>query len=423
MKTLLAVFLTLLLSVAHATQSSESPIVAGHIAFINGQVLVHNSNIGARTLKKGDPVYVGDQLQTRENSHLHLSMVDNAFVALRPDSQLTIDTYDYTPSRPEASRIRIDLHHGTSRAVTGKGGQAAKHQYRFNTPMAAIGLRGTDYTVIADDQKIRVSVAQGGVIVTPYGPDCATSQLGPCINALTRELHATVPGAYLEITGSQKPGVLINPSTDKQTPANKKETSSASPTDVSSELSQAEVIKSLFVYGPQPLDTQALVRWGRWSNLIQENPQGSPSINQVFSNILPYGLVGINNVFAMAYPSNTNINLPFEGRASFSLIASEAYMQQGTQLTPARVQSGTLEMDFGRNTFSTQLNLSTTPTQIEKVQAQGSFDAYGRMQSTAGLSNANVKGIVLNKGLDAGYLFDKTLSSGSIISGATQWGR
>ena len=80
-------------------------------------------------------------------------------------------------------------------------------------------------------------------------------------------------------------------------------------------------------------------------------------------------------------------------------------------------------MDFGRSTFNTQINLATSPAQTEKVQAQGSFDAYGRMQSAANQSNANVKGIVLNKGLEAGYLFDKTLSAGGLISGATQWGR
>jgi hypothetical protein len=350
-------------------------------------------------------------------------MVDNAFVALRPHSQLSIDTYDYVPNHPEASRIRLDLHHGTSRSVTGKGGQAAKHQYRFNTPMAAIGLRGTDYTVIADSQKIRVSVAQGGVIVTPFGPDCASAQLGPCINSLSRELSATIPGAYLEVTGTQKPGVLINPGADKQTPENKKETISSRPSDVAAEQAQAQTALALSSYGPQSVDTQALVRWGRWSTLLQDNPQGSPGINQVFAPIFPFGLVAANNVFAMAHPSNAIINLPIEGRANFSLVAAEAYIQQGSQFSPVKVQGGALEMDFGRNTFSTQVNLATSATQIDKVQAQGSIDPYGRMQSIPSQSNANVKGIVLNNGQEAGYLFDKTLSTGGLISGATQWGR
>jgi hypothetical protein len=421
--TLLALAFALFTSVAQASKASESLTVAGQVVFINGQVLVNNLNGIPRALQKGAHVYVGDQLQTRANSYLHLTMVDNAFVALRPESQLTIDDYDYSPIHPESSRIRLDLHHGTSRAVSGKGGQAAKHQYRFNTPMAAIGLRGTDYTVIAGAQKVRVSVAQGAVTVTPFGPDCVSAQLGPCMNALTRELNATLPGAYLEITGAQKPGVIITPGAERQSPANKKDTWSSSPADVSSEQLLAEVAKSLSPYGPQSLDTQALVRWGRWSSLIQENPQGSSSINQVFATIFPFGLVATNSIFAMAHPSNATINLPSEGRASFSLVASEAYMQKGSQLTSVKVQDGSLEMDFGRSTFNTQINLATSPAQTEKVQAQGSFDAYGRMQSATNQSNANVKGIVLNKGLEAGYLFDKTLGAGGLISGATQWGR
>jgi hypothetical protein len=107
----------------------------------------------------------------------------------------------------------------------------------------------------------------------------------------------------------------------------------------------------------------------------------------------------------------------------FSLVAAEAYVKDGAQFSRAGVKSGQLEMDFGLSTFTTQLAVATSPTHVDTVQAQGKVDAYGRMQSTAALSNANVNGIVLNKGLEATYLFDKTLSTGSNLSGVAQWGR
>jgi hypothetical protein len=65
----------------------------------------------------------------------------------------------------------------------------------------------------------------------------------------------------------------------------------------------------------------------------------------------------------------------------------------------------------------------TNTAQTEKIQAHGRFDVYGRMQSLPSQSNANVKGVILGSGQEAAYLFDKTLSSGSILSGAAQWGR
>lgn len=417
-----------------AAQASQNPsaMVAGHIAFINGQVQVRNPGQSPRALQHGAPVYVGDQLQTQSNSHLHLRMVDNAFVALRPGSQLTIEAYDYRPEQPEASRIRLDLQNGTSRAVSGKGGQAAKHQYRFNTPLAAIGLRGTDYTVIADSDKTRVSVAQGGVIVSPFTADCTMAQLGPCASSpLARELTASMPGGYLEITGNQKPGVLIDSGTPRPAESVSKDAAknaakdalSANTADLTLTLTQAKTEVNTPDFGPQPADTTAIARWGRWSSLVKEIPQGSGGINEVIGPLAPFTLVALNSAFAMAFPSNHLAYLPTQGQVNFSLVAAEAYTQQAGQFSPAKVKSGVLEMDFAKNSFTTHLNVVTSPSHTEKIQAQGGFDAYGRMQSVASQSNANVKGIVLNKGLEAAYLFDKTLSTGANLLGAAQWGR
>lgn len=416
---------------AQAAEPSAGAVVAGHIAFLNGKVQVLNPSQAPRTLQSGAPVYVGDQIQTQNDSHLHLRMVDNAFVALRPASQLTIESYDYNPNQPEASRIRLDLQHGTSRAVTGKGGQAAKHQYRFNTPLAAIGLRGTDYTVVADADKTRVSVSQGGVIVSPFGADCSSAQLGPCVTALSRELTAAMPVAYVEVTGNQTPGVLMAAATPRPTVATTdglvKEALLLNTVDRTNALTPAPQPQPIEPVQPdvgtQPANSQAVARWGRWSALVKSNPEGSGSINQVMGAMGNFSLVTTNSAFALAHPSNVAISLPEQGKVNFSLVAAEAYVQDQGQFSPAKVKNGVLEMDFGKSTFSTQLSVVTSPTNTEKIQAQGVVDRYGRMQSTSSLSNANIQGIVLNKGLEATYLFDKTLSTGAGLSGAAQWGR
>ena len=146
-------------------------------------------------------------------------------------------------------------------------------------------------------------------------------------------------------------------------------------------------------------------------------------MNQVLGAIAPFTLVTSNNAFVLAHGNKVMPNLPEQGRVNFALTAAEAYTQQGGQFTAAKVTGGTLEMDFAQNTFNTQIAVVTNPAQSEKIQAQGRFDFYGRLQSVASQSNANVKGIVLGRGQEAAYLFDKTLSSGTILSGAAQWGR
>jgi hypothetical protein len=406
--------------------------VAGHVAFVNGQVLLAQPGKPNRSVQTGDPVYVGDHIQTLANSQLHLRMVDNAFLALRPSSQLVISAYQYDKDQPQASKIRIDLEQGTSRAVSGKGGQAAKNQYRFNTPLAAIGLRGTDYTVLADAEKTRVSVAQGGVIVSPLGPDCLMSQLGPCATALSRELSAGTPNAFIEITANQVPKILqkpavsgaaksagvaavsedaINPGTLQQTIGRMVVNDQVSKVDEATNVAN------------QSLQHESLAKWGRWTALAQQYPQGSDSISKVFSQIANLQIVDSNEVFALAYSGKVNATTPAQGQFQFSLVSAEAYVKDKELLTRAGVKSGQLDIDFAQGLFNTQVAVAISPTYLETVKSQGTVDRYGRMTSNANLSNANISGIVLNKGLEATYLFDKTLSSGGVLSGVAQWAR
>ena len=405
--------------------------VAGHVAFVNGQVVLAQQGKPNRSVQTGDPVYVGDHIQTLANSQLHLRMVDNAFLALRPSSQLVISAYQYDKDQPQASKIRIDLEQGTSRAVSGKGGQAAKNQYRFNTPLAAIGLRGTDYTVLADAEKTRVSVAQGGVIVSPLGPDCLMSQLGPCASALSRELTAGTPNLFIEITANQAPKFLqkqsetnskpVGVSTASNTPA-KLDTLQQS-IEQKNVAEQVNNVESATNVANQTARYESIAKWGRWTALVQQLPQGSESINKAFAQIPNLEIVNSNDVFALAYPGQTPIRLPDQGRAQFSLVAAEAYVKDKEVLTRAGVKSGQLEIDFAQNLFNTQLSVAVNSATIDTVKSQGTVDRFGRMTSNGALSNANVSGIVLNKGLEATYLFDKSLASGGVLSGVAQWAR
>jgi hypothetical protein len=143
----------------------------------------------------------------------------------------------------------------------------------------------------------------------------------------------------------------------------------------------------------------------------------------MFARLPDYQIVGANDSVVLAYPGSVSNIVPGQGRVQFSLVAAEAYVKNGSQFTAAGVKSGQLVIDFGLSNFSTQLAVVTSPNHMETVQAQGTVDVYGRMQSTPALSNSNVGGIVLNKGQEAAYLFDKNLSLGSTLSGAAQWFR
>jgi hypothetical protein len=156
---------------------------------------------------------------------------------------------------------------------------------------------------------------------------------------------------------------------------------------------------------------------------VQVQPKGSGSVNQVLGAMGAFTVVATNNAFALAHPTSVASLLPEQGRVNFSLVAAEAYLQDKGQFTPAHVKNGTLQMDFAQHSFNTQLAVLTSQGNVESIQAQGTVDRYGRMQSVASPGSAQLQGIVLNKGLEATYLFDKAIPTGGHISGAAQWAR
>ncbi|MBE0508209.1 MAG: FecR domain-containing protein [Marinospirillum sp.] len=114
---------------------------AGHFQFVHGQVQVERDN---RTLnaERGMVVQVGDKLITAVASSAQLRMVDGAMLALRPRSELLIEGYRYDGSDQDAALV--NLARGGLRSVTGAIGRARPDNVKIDTPVATMGIRGTD---------------------------------------------------------------------------------------------------------------------------------------------------------------------------------------------------------------------------------------------------------------------------------------
>lgn len=121
--------------------------IAGKVMFIVGQV--EAQNLGqVRTLSKGDPVRVGDTLQSGKKAALQLRMEDGGTILLRPESQLEIESYAYQGVQDGSEHIALGLLTGGFRAVTGNIGKLHKENYRIRTPNATVGIRGTDHETV-----------------------------------------------------------------------------------------------------------------------------------------------------------------------------------------------------------------------------------------------------------------------------------
>ena len=121
--------------------------IAGKVMFIVGQVEAQNLE-QVRTLSKGDPVRIGDTLQSGKKAALQLRMEDGGTILLRPESQLVIESYAYQGVQDGNEHIVLSLLTGGFRAVTGNIGKLHKENYTIRTPNATVGIRGTDHETV-----------------------------------------------------------------------------------------------------------------------------------------------------------------------------------------------------------------------------------------------------------------------------------
>jgi len=137
------VFLGLAIGVTGVGQALAQ--TAGVVQFVAGEVKMVRAGGGERVARKGVPVSVGDTLVTPEGGLAQIKMGDGAIVVVQPQSRLTVAEFHYAGVEDGNEKVRYRLEHGGFRAVTGAIGRTHKKNYLIETPIAHMGVRGTDH--------------------------------------------------------------------------------------------------------------------------------------------------------------------------------------------------------------------------------------------------------------------------------------
>jgi hypothetical protein len=118
---------------------------AGVVQFAAGDAKVVAASGGERVARKGVPVSVGDTLLTAPGALVQLKMGDGAIVVVQPESRLTVAEFHFDGKEDGTEKVRYKLDRGGFRAVTGAIGHTHKQNYLIETPIAHMGVRGTDH--------------------------------------------------------------------------------------------------------------------------------------------------------------------------------------------------------------------------------------------------------------------------------------
>jgi hypothetical protein len=425
---------------------SDGGLGVGQVSMLIGKASVVRADGTRQDLHLGARIHVGDRIETAPNGHVLMQFVDKGAMSVRPDSVLEVQAYAFDADRPQDNQIRLRLERGVSRSISGAATDTDKSRFRLNTPIAAIGVRGTDFTVQTGSEGVRATVNDGAIVVSALGAGCSSAGLGPCSGTEVRELTADMGRLMAEVVPGD-PTTRIVPAADlspagvasaamREAAIHDASLSAARASGVSAaepspkelqrgnDRATAGLLTLATVNMPdlnRPANPSAQLLWGRWA--ILPDPHDKLSV--------PFALAVLGRHVTVAdhsmglFRANTALadggHTPGgpSGIVEFRLSRASATYERGTGIESALVQAGNLTVDFARRTFATALDVSSTSGVRGELRAAGDMRSDGIF--TVRDPEQRVAGAVSLDGKEAGYLFERS-AAGGLFRGRTLWG-
>ena len=433
----------------------EAPSV-GSVTMVIGRANLYSQLYGEIRISRGQTLREGDTIRTESSGHVHVRFEDNAILSVRPSSELEIVAYQFDENNPGNSQIKLNLIEGTARAVSGEAAKAAKERFRLNTPIAAIGVRGTDFVVSTTPNSMMALVNEGSIVVSPFSAECVAQGIGPCdangveldggsmqiiefdsdmsvpqlIPVLTRgqdaqqvaEIFSGVAARNKNFNEQFEAEVEIATQADDEANATVKELVGESVTsiDLGVDAQSQAPYGTGYTPGVQAVSADLQNRqlvWGRFAEgkgeferLTLPFPEAAQGRNVT---------VGGNFEYFLFRPESGEVQVKSGlGEIGFSLSSAQAYFKEGSSITPVAVAGGGLVIDFNKNVFETSLDLYHMQLGAASLRSAGKLYNGGYFHSRD--AGSRIVGAVSLDGKESGYFFDFFNWDG-LLQGITLW--
>lgn len=462
---------------AFSVVAEDADSQVGEVSLVLGNSIRVSADGEVSSLRRGSVIQVGDRIETRSNGHVHVRFSDGALVSVRPSSNLIIHRYEYDPSAPAKSSVKFELKEGITRAISGEAAKAARGRFRLNTPIAAIGVRGTDFVVSVDGSVTKALVNEGSIVLAPFSDSCAVEGFGPCLfNSLevgngslrlaALERDAPAP-TIVSVQGLAAPSVMqevvqravSNASTSGGQSFNSGQTLVGSVSPQSEQETGNEVLLegvttvqvradaevavekvastdfipdapitissngevSGFDYTPPKLLTSTQLSdrklvWGRYFSA----PLNYDRLTLPFSEASEFRSPAVGTFEYGLFRDETNgrILATESGLVGFQLTSAQAVFNSQTGIVAMTVNGGTLDVNFHDSSFATGLSMTSDLTGPVEFAIIGKLFDGGFLRAFE--ETQSLRGAISFDATEAGYHFEKELSLGK-VSGLTLW--
>jgi len=209
---------------AFALVATVLPLVAaaaaGQFTFISGQVSVTKANGQPATPARGSAVDPGDRITTGADGMAQLTMVDQARLSLRPNTQFVVERYPQDAASSEGAVLT--LVRGTLRTFTSLLAAANRDRYVMKTRVATVGIRGSGnilyYCEGADCDPSVASEAEGQGAITVNHTIEGSHIVTNVVPGAAAGTPAQQGGAQSVITGPGQTVLVLNSQAPRYVP-------------------------------------------------------------------------------------------------------------------------------------------------------------------------------------------------------------
>jgi len=154
-----------------ASLTANAGADVGDVARARGNVGAHSSGT-LRQLIVGSDILFYDTILTGDDSRAEITFKDETQLFLGDNSELIIDELIYEPG--VKSSAAITLTSGVFRMISGKVNKVDGGQLTMRTPIATIGIRGTDFWGLQEEDKLTMVLIDNGILDISNGSETVT---------------------------------------------------------------------------------------------------------------------------------------------------------------------------------------------------------------------------------------------------------
>ncbi|WP_415896176.1 FecR domain-containing protein [Neptuniibacter sp. PT34_22] len=142
----------------------------GKVVLIQGKPLVERQNQHL-FIKRNDPLFTEDVLITPVGSKILIKLEDKTTISLAENTQFELSKYQFD-KKAQTSDVSFKMLKGAFRTLTGSIGKQKQPKFEIHTPVATIGVRGTEFwggMIFSDALDVTMLEGKGVYIKNKHG--------------------------------------------------------------------------------------------------------------------------------------------------------------------------------------------------------------------------------------------------------------